>query len=257
MIQRQPPGTFESPSVQARATGIPAYEVKYLLEEDAAREVQAWLGEKALLLPDPHATMPGAPGSYQTTTLYLDTPEGDVFRRGEGYRTQKFRVRRYGGSSVLYIERKRKVQDQVSKRRGSIAETELPLLGSSSTAPEWEGHWFQRMAKTRRLGPAACMTYVRTALVGVTPEGAVRATFDREIRGVRADAWALQPVLDAPELFPGRVVVELKFIGAMPGVFKRCVEALRLAPARVSKYRAWRGVLEGESPGGEAPCRSS
>jgi hypothetical protein len=242
MIQRQPMPAVASPSLVGRigARG-PAYELKFMVSEAEALELADWLCAEARLAPDPCADPEGEmPGTYTTTTLYLDTAGGDVFRRAPGFRTQKFRVRRYAGSGVLFLERKRKSGGRVSKRRAQIPEEELGMITGASTSVEWPGHWFQRMVRTRRLRPAACMRYQRTALVGDGPEGPVRVTMDRAIRGVATSAWEMADPGAGAELLPGVVVLELKFIGALPCVYKRAMEQFRLDPTGISKYRLWR-----------------
>src|SRR4051812_43713186 len=77
----------------AEADSATAYEVKFLLTEDQARELTACI-EGALTL-DPYAD-PALGNAYLTTSLYTDTTNFDVFCRSEGYDRDKFRVRRYG-----------------------------------------------------------------------------------------------------------------------------------------------------------------
>lgn len=242
MIQRQPGAGSPSPSLVARARARgPAYELKFLVRDAEVERLSEWFRDEARLAPDPCAEQDAdVPGSYTTTTLYLDTPGADVYRRSPGYRTQKFRVRRYGASSALFLERKRKADDRVSKRRAAISEDEIGTLAEPSSPVEWAGHWFQRMINTRRLAPAACLAYRRTALVGVGVDGPIRVTMDRAIRGCPADAWEVRAPDRAEELLPGVVVLELKFVGALPVAYKRAMDEFRLTPTGVSKYRLWR-----------------
>lgn len=245
MIQRQPDAGTPSPSLIARARARgPAYELKFLVGEGDTPRLVSWFRDEAGMGPDPCAEQDAnVPGSYTTTTLYLDTPGADVFRRSPGYRTQKFRVRRYGASSALFLERKRKENDRVSKRRTAIPEDELAILAAASSRVEWGGHWFQRMIHTRRLVPAACLAYRRTALVGHGPEGPVRVTMDRAIRGCPAEGWEVRTPGPTRDLLPGQVVLELKFTGALPVACKRAMDQFRLTPTGVSKYRLWRASV--------------
>src|SRR5207302_7532649 len=122
-----PPETdvaFESPSLAVRGGGA-AYELKFLLDETRAQEVEAWARLRLAL--DPHGD-PALGGAYRTTSLYFDTPELDVYHRSPSYRRRKFRVRRYGSAPLAFLERKAKWGDRVAKRRTSVPEEEWPRL---------------------------------------------------------------------------------------------------------------------------------
>ena len=68
----------------------------------------------------------------------------------------------------------------------------------------------------------------------------MRLTLDRNLRGVLTDQWRLEPFEGGAELLTGRVILELKFINALPMAFKSLVQELRLSPGTVSKYRVCR-----------------
>jgi hypothetical protein len=122
-----PPRTvegFESPSLAGPARERrAAYELKFLVDEALAAEVERWA--RTHLKADPHG-QPELGGAYRTTSLYFDTPEMDVYRRTPGYRRRKFRARRYGLTSWLYLERKWKAGDRVSKRRSPFLRRPCP-----------------------------------------------------------------------------------------------------------------------------------
>src|SRR5439155_22125195 len=102
-----------------------AYELKFLLDETRAQDVEAW-AELRLAL-DPHSD-PALGGASRTTSLYFDTPELDVYHRAPSYRRRKFRVRRYGSAPEVFLERKSKWGDRVAKPRTAVPAAELPLL---------------------------------------------------------------------------------------------------------------------------------
>ena len=81
------------------------------------------------------------------------------------------------------------------------------------------------------------MTYRRSALIGEWGEGPLRATFDRVLQGHPTVNWRGLASGEPALLMPGQVIVELKFLVSMPLLFKRVIEELQLAPASVSKYR--------------------
>jgi hypothetical protein len=238
------PVLFESPSLGRPAGEAPAYELKFLLDEGPARDVEAWAGRRLAL--DPHGE-PELGGAYRTTSLYCDTPELDVYHRTPSYRRRKFRVRRYGEAPWAFLERKSRWGDRVTKRRSAVPTEELAHLAHPMSLVDWAGHWFHTRLLARRLGPACQVAYQRTAYVGACPEGPLRLTLDRRVCGVLAGAWAVAPFEGGLPLLPGRVILELKFRSALPAPFKELVRLLRLAPTAVSKYRlcreAWGAAL--------------
>ena len=226
-----------SPSLVAVPDGaIPAYELKFLVSESAARGLTAWAA--ARLAPDPHA---GPAGTYRITSVYLDTPSFDVARRADGFKVHKHRVRRYGADSVVHLERKSKQGGRVWKHR-----TAVPLDRLDAPA----AHWFAGEVADLGLKPACRLTYDRTAFVGAGPTGPVRLTLDRPPVGARADALVPEPVADGLTVLGGLVVVEFKYLAALPPVFKEAVEAFKLTPTTVSKYRRYAAAagLTGAGP---------
>jgi hypothetical protein len=231
------PAEFASPSLGLPGEGGPAYELKFLLDEARARDVEAWAQQRLAL--DPHGD-PALSGAYRTTSLYFDTPELDVYYRSARYKRRKFRVRRYDSLSWAFLERKSKWGDRVAKRRTALAEAELPLLANPMSLMTWHGHWFHRRLLARRLGPACQIVYQRTAYVGACPEGPLRLTLDRCAHGLLTDEWNLTPSEGGLPLMVGQVILEFKFRLALPTPFKELVADLRLSPRSVSKYRLCR-----------------
>lgn len=231
----------ESPSLASwRDPSGPAFELKFLLDDPQGREVEAWA--QARLQPDPHGDA-SLGGAYSTTSVYCDTPELDVYHRTPSYKARKYRVRRYGDASWAFLERKTKRGDRVAKRRTFVSLEELSCLSQSPLAPNWPGAWFHQRLAARRLGPACRIAYLRTAYIGSCPEGPLRLTLDRSIRGLLTDEWhAIAPEAGL-HLLTGQVIVEMKFRWALPAPFKELTHDLRLRPTVVSKYglcrKAW------------------
>jgi hypothetical protein len=232
-VFRHPPTPFVSPGLYRDETATPAFEVKYLLTKAEAQEVERRL--RGRLAPDPYAD-PGLGGAYRVTSVYFDTANFDVFRRSDGFRRRKYRVRRYGGAATAFLERKAKRQQQVRKRRVEVPLAELATLAGEVPA-EWPGAWFAGQLAKRKLRPVCRVSYERIALIGAHPEGPIRVTFDRAAHGGPADGHGLDPVADGPPLLGDEVITEFKFLGAMPAAFKEVIEGLRLNPQSVSKYR--------------------
>jgi len=229
---------FESPSL-ARAGGSagPAYELKFLLDEEQARQVEDWA--RSLLALDPHGD-PALGGAYRTVSLYCDTPELHVYRRAAAHKGHKFRVRRYGAMPWAFLERKSKEDARVAKRRTPVPLDELALLGRPTSPSGWSGRWFHRRLRACRLLPACRIAYQRTAFAGSCTDGPLRLTLDRHVRGVLADSWGVVPVEGGRLLLAGQVIMELKFRSALPAPFEEFVRDLGLCPGAVSKYRLCR-----------------
>lgn len=223
-----------SPSLRGRGKGLgPAYEIKFLLDEVRAREVEARLLTQ--LLPDPHGD-PTLGGMYTITNVTCDAPDLPVFFRDERVKNRKYRVRRYGAGEVVYLERKRSRKGRVSKRRVEAACEQLSEIANGRA--DGAAHtWFLQEVREMDLAPVCRMRYLRRALFGDTADGAVRVTFDRSIRGSLADGWSMDAHGEERVLLDGLVVCEFKFHNAMPAVLKAIAAAMRLEPTGVSKYR--------------------
>jgi hypothetical protein len=233
-------GDALSPSLLPREqTRGDAYELKFLLDPAAADRVLARVA--GFMRTDPHGD-PALGGGYRTTTLYLDTPNLDVFHRTPSFKRRKYRVRRYGLTSWVYLERKTKIGERVRKRRAALPEVDLPRMAAADSPEDWPGHWFHHRARFKGLGPAARVWYTRSAWVGQCAEGPLRLTIDRDIAGVPASEWRLAPAEAGKLLLPGQVILELKFQGALPRPFKDLVFDFTLSPAAVSKYRLCRAA---------------
>lgn len=225
----------ESPSLRAWTPGQPrAYEMKFLLSESRAREVEAILSRHLTL--DPHAD-PALDNAYRTTTLYCDTPSFDVFHRVGRHARRKLRLRRYSESRQIFVERKHKRGERVRKRRSVIDEHELRHFHNVGGDAAWPGRWFEELVVQHELRPTCRVHYLRTAYFGTTAEGPIRVTFDRDVRGLPTQNWNVDPFFGGSEVCLGEVICEFKFHGAMPGLLKSVVQSQHLAPGGVSKYR--------------------
>lgn len=224
-----------SPSLRPRILGeAPAFEMKFLLDEGQAREVESRIAVR--LSRDPHSD--AALGhAYRIATLYCDTPGLEVFHRLGRHAHRKYRLRRYGSDSIVFLERKTKRSERVRKRRSAIDSGELPALAMFSTDPAWSGHWFHQQLLRPKLEPVCAVQYLRTAFVGSGDEGPLRLTFDRDLRTRLVNEWTLPAIGDGIPVLPGKVVCEFKFRGSLPALFKRTILDLALEPTGVSKYR--------------------
>lgn len=225
--------SFElSPSLVSTDGAVPdAYELKFLVSADQAAQAEAWARQR--LMPDQH----GDGGRYLTTSLYCDTTALDVFHRSPGYRRSKYRLRRYGDSDMVYLERKRRWGDRVRKRRDGVPGHELALLAGGEVPLDWPGLWFQRQTRLRAVRPTCRIAYIRTAFMGTSPTGPIRLTLDRDVTGVPARDWNVSPVEHGKSLLRDEVILELKFREVIPQVFLEILAELPSLGEGVSKYR--------------------
>jgi hypothetical protein len=244
-----PHGDLLSPTIlRINGEEMVAYELKFLVAAPAAQQIQQWAADH--MQPDANSD-PRQAGAYQTTTLYLDTQGRDVLHRSAGYQFRKYRLRRYGNESSVYLERKTRRGDRVKKRRTQVPLAELAALAENHAADDWPGHWFRQRIAGELLMPACRVTYDRTAFVLASAEGPLRLTLDRRIRGQATDVWDLTPLDGVPSILPDQVVCEFKFRGALPGLFKQAIGAFQLDAGGVSKYR--RIMLANGPAGHEGP----
>ncbi|MEO8070248.1 MAG: polyphosphate polymerase domain-containing protein, partial [Acidobacteriota bacterium] len=210
-----------------------ALEVKFLVPVGLAEQLIAWA--RHTLSPDPHGIGQWA-DEYQTSSLYFDTDQLDVYHRRGSFKRSKYRIRRYGTSDLVFLERKLRTDRRMIKRRTTVPDDRLGPLARFEFEKEAPGYWFQERLEARRLRPVCQVSYQRVARVAPGVHGPVRLTVDREIQA--------QP-LTGLEFLPARgtrvvdthVPVEMKFRVEMPSIFKELAEKHALAPLRVSKYR--------------------
>jgi hypothetical protein len=207
-------------------------EIKFLVNEATGIRIREWARER--LAADPHGTGAHA-DEYRVSTLYLDTAARDVFHRRGSYGRSKYRVRRYGDEPRVFLERKLRTAARLAKRRTNIPLDTLHLLKAAETA-DAHTKWFHRRVLVRQLAPVCRVSYLRTARLAETPEGRMRMTLDYSLSASAADAFAL----DGPgpaSLLNGYMILELKFRGSMPAIFRELADRFALVPGRASKYR--------------------
>jgi hypothetical protein len=219
-----------------------ASELKFLVSLADADRIRDWA--RSHLAADPHGKGP-AGDSYTTTTLYTDTGARDVVRRSGSYGRCKYRVRRYDTSPVVFLERKLRTRRLLAKRRAPVGESDLKrlMVASAAVPPAWTGAWFADRLALRNLHPVCQVTYRRTARVIDTANGVARLTIDTDLAARAAHRW----LFEAPDYTPvltTQAIVELKFQGALPGVFKALLVEVPIEPVTISKYRMSMATLE-------------
>jgi len=213
-----------------------AREVKFVVETHMAGMIRQWA--RTHLDPDPHGG--GQHGDeYRTTSVYFDTDTFDVFHRRGSFGRSKYRIRRYGDDEMVFLERKMRQPAVLAKRRTILSLAALTRLTESVVGADWPGYWFHRRVTARRLRPVCQVVYSRMAR-GITRDGEqVRLTLDADLRALPARSARFPREVDVLPMavLPGRLILELKYRGTPPAIFRQLVEEFALAPQAASKYR--------------------
>jgi len=229
-----------SPSINSRENREFASELKFLVSPTLANQIRGWARDN--LDPDPYADRDSG-DRYQITSLYFDTTRFDVFHRRGSYGRSKLRIRRYGQSQVVFLERKLKTRGLLTKRRSIVKLDQLERLNDLEACQDWAGYWFHRRLLVRELNPVLQISYSRNARVAMTTYGPIRLTLDENLRalptaGMSFSQQAMSPILNE------HIILELKFRYGMPALFKYLVEEFALTPRSFSKYRLASATLE-------------
>jgi hypothetical protein len=204
-------------------------ELRFVVSQHIAEEVRRWA--RLELEADPHAAAKDGSDQYQTTTLYFDTPEFDLFFRLGSQARAMFSIRSYDHRTI-FLERKLRAGERVLKRRSAAGITDLPRLGADEEEV-WSGLWFARRLQLRKLRPVCQVTCRRTARTAQS--GLMRITIDEGITAVPLEtiAFTKAPGID---VMPANAILELKYGAALPSAFADLIHALNLRPQSVSKY---------------------
>jgi hypothetical protein len=225
-------------------------ELKFVVEAAMAQRIRAWARDR--LAPDPHGSGACA-DEYRVSSVYFDTEARDVFHRRGSYGRSKYRIRRYEQAPTVFLERKLRTASRLAKRRTVIDMATLPLIAGTTLNGDATA-WFRRRVALRGLQPVCQVSYVRTARMSNTPDGPARLTLDEQVTAFASESvnFDTRPAI---ALLEGFAIIELKYRGTVPAVFKEAVESFALTPGRWSKYRTAAqalAIVPGQSDG--APC---
>ena len=239
-----------SPSLQT--DGKWAKEVKFSITQHQAETILNWAASRMEL----DVNSRSSDGSYQISTLYLDTPNLNVYNKSKGYRVSKYRVRRYGASDLIFLEQKRKRGCQVTKKRVQANQELLCALASTEEIQYEPTKWFIDSVKQLNLGPASLISYTRTAFNTLVGGEALRLTLDHQIKARPCGDWKVEPVIQGLEVSPDHWVLEIKFPDLVPPFFQSLLMEQKLVQSGFSKYRTSREAIWGDDAGGRQ-CRAS
>jgi hypothetical protein len=211
-----------------------AREVKFLIDPARAKDVRQWA--RTRMDRDPFAA--GDSGdNYRTTSLYFDTNQFDIFHRRGSFARSKYRIRRYGAAEGIFLERKLRTRELVSKRRSIVDIHDLQRLEETEATPGWPGFWFHRRLLLRQLKPVCQIAYARTARIAKADYGQMRLTIDEDIRALPVESLMFDHGSEGLLLSDREHVLELKYVRQMPALFKQLIAEFTLEPVRFSKYR--------------------
>jgi len=225
---------LESPSLANGPSAAFASELKFMLARPLAAEVLAWA--RVNMAPDPHGAGP-AGDQYSIHSIYLDTEEFDVLLRNGSFGRGKYRIRRYGGSDLVFLERKMKKHGLVSKKRMTVPLADLARLEGTAPDRQWAGFWFHRRILARQLRPVCQIGYERTARVASSATGTIRLTLDDAISLRPAAGLTFERQLAPVDFSRDQIILELKFRQTLPAPFAKLIEELHLERHPASKYR--------------------
>lgn len=220
------------------------FEFKYFLPRSSARPLIAEL--RPHMSRDTFAQTPD--GSYRVNSLYFDTPDFDCYWDKEAgvADRKKLRLRYYGETlhpeSDVFVEIKRKQNELVIKDRLSVRANEtaptvlqrrLQALHQTQPANEFnhELSWFMRRNSLR---PKLFISYIRTALLAKRNKE-FRVTVDHDIIAREQFALDHHPHR-AANIYPGGVVLEVKYQNILPAWFHRILQKFELERLAFSKY---------------------
>jgi hypothetical protein len=231
-----------------RAVASSRRELKYLIHEETARKVRAYL--RPYLRVDAFSQASNSPG-YPVHSVYLDSERLALYRSTVDGKKNRFKLRvrcyDFAPQSPVFLEVKRRVNDVVLKSRAAIsrgaAESFLQgarLRASDLLTPNVKNesglnHFCELCDRLQAKG-TAFVTYGREAYVHPVVPG-LRVTIDRDLAGAPfhvTNGLALPTELRKANL-PG-VILELKYADRFPDWMLRLVQAFSLQNQSVPKY---------------------
>jgi hypothetical protein len=247
MTSLNPVAPVEEAAVQtAAAIEIPdRYELKYLISESQVEAVRRAIQPYCVL--DPHSERQ-PDHQYGIQSLYLDTPNLDLYRISRERRAQRWkaRIRRYDDSERVFFEIKNKDHSLIKKQRARVPSDgwaeRIHRVPDADVSPA-ERYFLERVERYN-LVPTLMVRYLREAWIS-TVDSYARVTFDRRIVCQPYQDWSLEVddvswlALDSSRsmlTIPCGVVLELKCLTAVPRWLSNVVHSVGLARASYSKY---------------------
>ena len=213
-------------------------EMKFRIDAEMSDAVKAWARDH--LGVDENCNAEGG-DSYDINTLYLDSPEFDILNGTGKVGRAKHRVRRYGNEDTLWVETKRKKKMVVRKNRTALHESDFAPRRQLNPNDVRCDDWFVQRIAERQMQPAVQIVYRRFARTTILNNQALRLTIDSNMFASAVDGWCVPRSSQqgtTPQTEIGDCeILELKFSGPMPHLFKRLLQTFTLPMSGFSKYR--------------------
>lgn len=224
------------------------YERKFVVPERHAEAIRSFV---SAYLPYDENMRPDQPVGYRVCSLYLDTPNFNLYRQScDGIKNRyKLRVRFYDDAedSPAFLEVKKRTTETIHKLRAAVSKRSAEavlrgcwisseeLISPSDTSRRALAE-FCECRERLHAEPAAFISYRREAYVSPSAES-VRVTFDRQIAGhpYHADAGLSMPQEDAFVVVDG-AVLELKYNGRAPRWMHDLITSFGLQRRSFPKY---------------------
>ena len=219
------------------------FECKYLLTQAQANLTRRFL--EGWVQPDPNA---GRNNEYPISSLYLDTPDLQLFRETiEGNEDRfKLRIRSYADApdAPVFLEIKKRRNRIVRKLRCRVSRRDFERLiitgsielANRSPAEVETCEEFRTKMFARGAAPVVQIGYMREAWIG-RDDPEVRVTFDRRLLSCATDSAQLRlPTSSWDTVEARRIVLELKFNDRCPAWMLQAIKAFSLVRTSYSKY---------------------
>lgn len=217
-------------------------EKKLLIDQELMPVLQREL--EAYMTPDKY-NVDGQP--YAICNLYFDDDADSIIRHSVSKPTfkEKMRLRSYGTpdmDTTVFLEIKRKSCRVGTKRRIKMKLRDAYRYLESGTLPcdlsPLDAQILREIDHYRAMHavyPKVYISYMRNAYFG-KDDPSFRITFDRDILTRREDVALEMGRYGTPLLPEGKVLLEIKFAGAVPLWFARLMSRYGLSFGSYSKY---------------------
>lgn len=186
--------------------------------------------------------------SYKLVNLYFDDDEDSIIResvRKPKYK-EKLRIRSYDipkdENSIVYIEIKRKFKGVVTKRRAGFPYKDVMRYLETGEHPKTDSYIYNQVLdeideflKQYPCYPKLFLSYDRHAYF-MKDDPETRLTFDENILSRRDDLDLLHGNYGEPLLPEDKMIMEIKFSGAVPLWFSRLASSEGIFRTPFSKY---------------------
>ncbi len=217
-------------------------EKKIILDKEIVPKLKERLSDH--MLPDQH-NHDGKP--YMICNLYFDDAWDHVIRTSVArpvYK-EKLRLRSYGvpsRDSTVFLELKKKYRGVGTKRRVDLPYADAMQYLHTGVHPATESYINERVLSEidyylehHPVKPATYVSYMRNAYSGIE-DPSFRITFDSDILTRRYDLDLQKGRYGDPIFSPTKMLLEVKFSGAVPLWFAHLMSEFHLSFHTFSKY---------------------